>query len=136
MILIALMLIGTLSGSDTFDWNTLSGSDTLSNLLCDLIFDHQLIQCIDSPTHKRGNILNLVITKSDHQVCNINVVNNILPSDHYVINFSITLFSSFSCPQDSPPSYFLNYKKPIIATCVTFYLNGISESATNHQTSK
>ena len=24
------------------DWNTLSGSDTFSNLLCDLIFDHQL----------------------------------------------------------------------------------------------
>ena len=87
------------------------------------MFDHQLTQCIDSPTHKRGNILDLVITNSDHQVCNINVVDNLFPSDHYVINFSITLLSSFSCPQDSPPSYFLNYKKANYSDMCDFLLD-------------
>jgi len=38
----------------TINWNL---NTSFSNLLCDIIFDLNLAQLVDKPTHKGGNIL-------------------------------------------------------------------------------
>jgi len=43
-------------------WTDLVGDTTCSNLFCELVFDSNLTQLVDVPTHVRGNILDLVLT--------------------------------------------------------------------------
>ena len=44
------------------NWNTLSGSTTFSIQLCDLVFQYDLSQIVDCPTHTAGNVLDLIFT--------------------------------------------------------------------------
>ena len=85
-----LLLIGDLNLPDV-DWNTYSGYSTISNAYAEIVFDLDLMQLIDSPTHTAGNILDVILTNSDH--CqNIDVHPNLPPSlssDHHIITFSI-----------------------------------------------
>ena len=48
-----LLLLGDFNFPD-IDWQTLYGSSPLSSLFCDLIFDFNLVQVIDFPTHNKG----------------------------------------------------------------------------------
>jgi len=48
------------------NWSILSGSTTISNQFCEYIFDLNLKQLIDQPTHIQGNILDLVLTNVEH----------------------------------------------------------------------
>jgi len=75
-------------------WSTLTGSTYFSNQLCDLIFQHNLLQLVNCPTHICGNILDLVITNYDNFISSVFVHphnTGCITSDHYLISFIIPL---------------------------------------------
>ena len=92
------------------NWPMLSASSKVSSLLCDLIFDLHLSQVVDSSTHIKGNILDLVISNSADRISNIKVhQNHPMSSDHFLVSFSIKVVRPRTiCPQ---PSVFLNYSR-------------------------
>jgi len=68
---------------------------------CDLIFEFNLVQLITEPTHKGGNLLDVILTNID---CIDNIsISTILPnglsSDHYLINFLLVLVTNLKYPQ-------------------------------------
>ena len=55
-------------------WTSLSGCSPLSNLFCDFVFDTNLAQLINSPTHVKGNTLDILLTNSEHIISHISCV--------------------------------------------------------------
>lgn len=94
-------------------WPTLSSDTDFSTQLCDLIFQYNFTQLIESPTHVQGNILDLVITNSEEVVSDISVHKEespLIKSDHYLVGFKVT--SSPSNHQvDDEPVYFFDYSR-------------------------
>ena len=62
-----LILMGNFNVPD-INWLTLVGSTHFSNQFCDLIFDLNLSQIVDSPTHIQGNTLDLVLTNLEDSI--------------------------------------------------------------------
>ena len=52
----------------TINWDILQGETPISNLFCDLVFNLNLIQMINEPTHIYGNILDLVLTTNGNKI--------------------------------------------------------------------
>ena len=46
------------------NWSSLSAHSSSSNAFCDFIFDNNLTQFFDRPTHSGGNVLDLVLCVS------------------------------------------------------------------------
>lgn len=93
------------------NWFTLSGSSTPSSIFCDFLFDHNLHQLVTSPTHSKGNILDLVITNHPDIITNISIDSRqelLISSDHFPILFSIPFNTKSNY---SPPQYILDYSK-------------------------
>ena len=81
------------------NWSTLSGSSTISNDFCEFIFQSNLEQLINHPTHKHGNILDLLLTDSTDKIFNLTVhpmEYQCILSDHHLITFTI------SCKNSTP----------------------------------
>ena len=91
-------------------WTSLSGCSPLSNLLCDFVCDINLAQLINSPTHVKGNTLDILLTSSEHIISHISVSKpyDSLPSDHYKIYFFIE--SNFSINKTHKPLFVFDYK--------------------------
>ena len=55
--------------------------------------ENSLLRCINVPTHRHGNTLNLLLTQSNRFVENVTVHNESLlcKSDHYLITFGLKL---------------------------------------------
>ena len=78
---------------------------------CDFIFNFNLSQLIDKPNHTIGNILDLILTNTNHRIKNINSSpRNILNSDHYVIDFSLS--HSVTPLSESSPYCVFDFLKP------------------------
>ena len=95
------------------DWDTLAGLSHFSSLLCDLIFDLNLSQFVDIPTHDKGNILDLIIANSNVLVSNVHTDGNkFLSSDHFLLHFSLNPHLPYHMPNviSGHPMYF-NYSK-------------------------
>ena len=62
------------------------------------VFQNNLSQLIHTPTHLKGNILDLVLTNSDELISNVEVTPpcHNMSSDHYIISFQLLLFKSVS----------------------------------------
>ena len=90
------------------NWPMLSAFSKVSSLLCVLIFELHLSQIVDSSTHTKGNILDLVISNSVDRISNLRVAQDCLvSSDHFLVAFSIkVVLPRTTC---SPSSQFLNY---------------------------
>ena len=73
------------------NWSSLTGHSRTSTLFCDFMFDNNLTQHVDCPTHTRGNILDLVLTANDELVDNLVVFNpnHSIRSDHLMISFKL-----------------------------------------------
>ena len=56
-----IILVGDFNFPD-INWDTLSGSSLSSKSFCDFVFQNNLSQLVHSPTHLKGNILDLVLT--------------------------------------------------------------------------
>ena len=94
------LLLGDFNSPD-INWSTLAGSSTVSNNLCEFIFESNLVQLVDLPTHVCGNILDLVLTNSPDHVTNLLVHPpdyQCVTSDHYLITFTITFEHLMSSP--------------------------------------
>jgi len=63
-----------------------------SDNFCEFIFDSNLTQLVDTPTHTCGNILDLVLTNCPEQISNLLVhppQYQCVSSDHHLITFSV-----------------------------------------------
>ena len=78
------------------NWSILTSSNYKSTKLCDdLLFDNNLLQLIDFPTHSEGNILNLFLTnKGDSPPVISSISNCVITSDYVPI--LVTLSSSIN----------------------------------------
>ena len=97
------ILMGDFNVPD-INWSTLVGSTHFSNQFCDLIFDLNLSQIVDSPTHIQGNTLDLVLTNLEDSIHSLIVHNNnhqFISSDDHPILFAIS-YSEKTFKYNSP----------------------------------
>ena len=80
------VILGDFNNPD-INWHTLTANSASSSTLCDIILSHNLYHLVQSPTHSKGDILDLVITNSPNLVNNLQLFNNL--SDHCQVYFSI-----------------------------------------------
>jgi len=74
------------------NWPTLTGLSSNASKLVDFIFDHNLSQLIDQPTHICSNILDLAITIQEYLISSLTVntlLSQSLSTDHHPIMFDI-----------------------------------------------
>ena len=73
------------------DWNQLTCTSLSRSLLCDAMFDLNLLQLVSSPTHTHGNIIDIVATNQPDEILNLTIHNyyQCSSSDHYLISFDI-----------------------------------------------
>ena len=74
------------------DWSTLAGDSAIANELCNIIFELNLLQHIDQPTHIQGNVLDLILSGGGDLVHSLKVLPNhqiSIQSDHYIITFNL-----------------------------------------------
>ena len=72
------------------NWSTLTGGLATSNRFCDMIFNSNLVQLINSPTHNCGNIQDLILTDNAENITDLTVhppEYQCTLSDHYLITF-------------------------------------------------
>ena len=75
------------------NWEILSSSNSTEQSFINEFLRLGLIQCISSPTHIKGNILDILLTNSDNFVSDITILNNneSCKSDHYAITFKVKI---------------------------------------------
>ena len=87
------VLLGDFNLSDV-DWSSLSGTSTSSSIFTEFVFNTNHYQHIDSPTHKGGNILDLIFSQSTTLVRNVTVCDSQpllgVTFDHFLISFLIS----------------------------------------------
>ena len=90
------ILVGDFNLPD-INWDTLSAQSAASKSFCDFVFDKNLTQLVNNPTHIKGNILDLVLTNSSQLIQNLstNSQPNSMQTDHFIITFLI--------PKSAPP---------------------------------
>ena len=74
------------------NWSTLTGCSLTSNNFCEFIFQSNLAQAVNMPTHKHGNTLDIILTDNTEIIANLMVhplEYQCIPSDHQLITFNI-----------------------------------------------
>ena len=73
------------------NWSDGTGVSTIDNTFLNGFAENGMVQCIHSPTHNKGSILDILLSKSEDHVCNLKVINDKAHccSDHYPITFDI-----------------------------------------------
>ena len=94
------------------NWASLTAASSPSRLLCDFVFDCDMCQLVESPTHEKGNILDLLLVHSSDYVSNLTVHTDwsVFPfsSDHYPL--TSTLLSKANLTNYSSPMTFQFHK--------------------------
>ena len=87
------------------------------------VFQNNLSQLVHSPTHLKGNILDLVLTNSDELISNVEVIppHHSLSSDHYIISFQLSLLKSVTPRQK--PRYVFDFPKANLSGLCNFLLD-------------
>ncbi len=80
-------------------WPTLQGSCPSSTLLCDTVFECNLLQLVEEPTHILGGVLDLVLTNKAEYLKVHPAADTPFPTDHYLISCGIRL-----CPVNPSPN--------------------------------
>ena len=85
------------------NWSSLSGHSYTSNTFCDFVYDNNLFQLVDTPTHVGGNLLDLVLTSDTQLIDDLCVLEpaGSFRSDHLMITFNLCHHSA-STPQRPP----------------------------------
>ena len=75
---------------DTVNWNDICTNNSLHRKFLTLFEDNCLTQLLHSPTHYRGNLLDLVLTDAPQIIKNIYIADHdkFVKSDHYAVNFA------------------------------------------------
>ena len=66
------------------NWETHTSSHNIEHLFVNEFLRLGLIQCITSPTHIKGNIIDILLTNSDNIVSDIAILNNTLNSANQI----------------------------------------------------
>ena len=87
------------------------------------MFQNNLSQIIHTPTHLKGNILDLVLTNSDELISNVEVTppHHNLSCDHYIISFQLLLPKSVFFREK--PRYILDFPKTNLTGLCDFLLD-------------
>ena len=106
------ILLGDFNYSN-INWHTLSAPSPEAAQFCNFVFDSNLCQLIDQPTHSNGNILDLMLCDNPNLISNLSISSKCctcsLKSDHLFIFFKVCMKSPKSKP--SSPQFIYNYKK-------------------------
>ena len=108
-----IIITGDLNMPDT-NWSSFSASSSSSLCLVDQICAKKFFQLITQPTHRCGNILDLVLSNSPSRISNVSVENICASqSDHHLISYCIHSSSKNRHSRKSPTNPFcaLNYSK-------------------------
>ena len=103
------LIIGDFNSPD-INWSTLCAPSSQSDSLCNTIFSCNLFQLVNSPTHVKGNILDLVLANCPDLISNVVVhsYNPSLHSDHCIISLFVGCHKSvYTIPSHS----FFNYAR-------------------------
>ena len=70
-------------------WSSLHGSTSFSKTFCEFVYKHNLTQPVTSPTHLKGNVLDLILTNAEDVIydLNVNPAHPLMFSDHFLISF-------------------------------------------------
>ena len=81
------ILLGDFNTPD-INWSTLNATSPFSHSICNLTHSANYIQLISNPTHKHGNILDLILTNAPHRIQNLHVDDTLCSqySDHFLIS--------------------------------------------------
>ena len=84
------VIAGDLNLSKT-DWTSYSSTDTVEQAFLDTFSNFGLDQLVNVPTHKHGNLLDLILTDKPGLISKTSVSDYKLPcySDHFCVSFSI-----------------------------------------------
>ena len=84
------MVIGDLN-LKSINWSTGTSENALETEFLNGFAELGLVQCIDAATHNKGNILDVLLTKSKHYISDIKIIDTerFCISDHYAIRFNI-----------------------------------------------
>lgn len=103
-----LIIMGDFNCPD-IDWLQLTGSTQASKLFCDLVFNVNLVQLVNFPSHTGGNTLDLVLTNAPNLISNLQPLLNkpiSTVSDHIPLSFAIENINHKKTPVNSTvPSY-------------------------------
>ena len=94
------------------NWSSMSGSCPRSSLFSETLFECNLTQLIDGPTHVKGNILDLVLTSDEQAITALQIHSEFdspVKSDHLMISFSL-LAKPKGIPRSKPRIVF-DYSK-------------------------
>jgi hypothetical protein len=104
------------------NWSSLTGVSPFSKRFCEFIFDSNLIQLVENPTHMKGNILDLVLTTTNNvRDLVVDTSNYSITSDHYVVSFKIE-FSMLTNNTRQVP-YVFDYKHADMDGLLEYMLN-------------
>ena len=65
-------------------------SDSKGRKFFETVINNNAVQLVDKPTHKAGETLDLVITKNEEIVLDVEVIDNLSKSDHNMILVELT----------------------------------------------
>ena len=116
-----LIVLGDFNCPD-INWQTLSAVSPSSSRLCEMLFDNNFTQLVSSPTHVKGNTLDLVITNSEDIFNYVWVEEANSYSDHFQVHFSIT-YTGQHTPTKSKYSYVFDYTKADFTGMCSFFLD-------------
>ena len=86
----SIIIMGDFNVPD-INWSSLCGNSPYSTSLCNFVFDYNLSQVIQIPTHTRGNNMDIVLTNTPQAVFNVNVAPfSPLRSDHFAVTFRLS----------------------------------------------
>ncbi len=85
-----------------------SDTNFRSHLYYDIFLEFGLEHKVHSPTHKAGNVLDLILTNIPEKFSRVYVEDDVFDSDHWVVNFSLNIKG---CIKPRVPRKVFNYKK-------------------------
>ncbi|MCP4459354.1 MAG: hypothetical protein GY816_15235, partial [Cytophagales bacterium] len=74
-------------------WDVLTSAVPIEQSFVNSFVDLGLVQCINQPTHQKGNILDILLTNSEASITDLRVLDkdSVCRSDHFPISFEIKI---------------------------------------------
>ena len=77
----------------SIDWNNNKGKSSIDNFFLNSFAESGLLQCIASPTHRKGNILDILLATCARFIDDLSIITDKIyfNSDHFPITFKLRL---------------------------------------------
>ena len=107
-------------------WDVYCGMSSFAQTFANLAYDLNLIQLVSQPTHRAGNILDMILTNTEdfHDVQTLTDLPFGLQSDHFMVPFSI-ITQNLKTQTKKVPKLSSIMLQVIGTTCVTIYCHMI-----------